>query len=248
MAFYYTEVSKTYDMYRSFRDSQIDSLIEFAGIVESDRVLDIGCGTGNASARIAEKVHVDILGVDRSIQMLEIAVSKSLEVLCVDVDNSRLPFRDRSFDIVLGTYMIHYINNPDFLFSECFRVLRNGTLIFLTSSHEQIDNENPVENEFFPSLAKIDKERFPDIPRIYELFASAGFGNVEHKEVRIEDDPLDLNFLQKVKAKYISTYHLIPQREFESGVKKLERYIRDLNEPQFREWQGTLIRGSKVIG
>ena len=118
MTFDYSDVSKTYDRYRSYNDSEIKEIIEFAQINDGMRILDIGCGTGNAAFQLAKLVKVDIVGIDKSMPMLTVARAKSLEALCADMDSNPLPFGSKSFDIVMGTYVIHQINNLDFLFSE----------------------------------------------------------------------------------------------------------------------------------
>jgi len=193
-------------------------------------------------------VKADIIGLDLSIPMLESARGKSLELLRVDVDNPKLPFHDSLFDVIIGAYIVHQVKNLDHLFLECHRVLRDGILLLLTSSHAQIERQHPVIKQFFPSFINIDKARFPDIPRIDYLLNSAGFTDIEHHEVIMENLVIDEEYLQKVKAKYVSTYCLLPQSEFEAGVKGLEKFIKSKNKPEVREWQGTFIRGRKHVG
>ncbi len=91
--------------------------------------------------------------------MLKVAKDKSLEVICTDIDNQQLPFRDSSFDTVIGAYVIHQIKNLNFMLSECHRVLRDGVLVLLTSSHKQIEDQHPIIKDFFPSYVDIDKEQ-----------------------------------------------------------------------------------------
>jgi len=125
------------------------------------------------------------------------------------------------------------------------RVLRDGKLVIFTSSHRQIETQHPVLKEFFPSAIDIDKARFPDIPEVDRMLREAGFTDIEHDEIHVEAIPLNEEYLQKVKGKFISTYHLIPQEEFELGVSRLEDYINNNRQPEHREWQGTLIRAEK---
>ena len=241
----YTDISQTYDEHRSFSKHLAEKVAEFGGIREGMKVLDVGCGTGNLATQLLDLTDLDIVGVDISLPMLKVAREKSLEVICTDVANNRLPFRDGCFDIITATYVIHQISNLELLFPECHRVLRDGALVLLTSSHEQIENEHPVFKRFFPGAIDIDKARFPDIPVICDLLATAGFQDIKHEPVLGESIPIDEEYLRKVKGKYVSTYRLLPQREFERGVNELETYIKSLSQPESVEWRGTLIYGRR---
>src|SRR4030042_3704667 len=163
MAVNYTDISKTYDNYRCYPDGLIKRIIELGRISRGKKVLDLGCGTGNIAYQIKSTIDADLIGVDVSMDMLKVARSKSLVVVCSDIDNQHLPFRDSSFDAVIGAYVIHQIENLNFLLSDCYRVLRDGVLVLLTSSHKQIEDQHPFIKDFFPSYIDIDKGRFPDI-------------------------------------------------------------------------------------
>lgn len=243
----YTDISKTYDRHRSYSRSEIKEIIDFAGIKPGTKILDLGCGTGNVASGLRELIDVDTVGLDISLPMLSVAKDKSLEVVCADASHGRLPFRDGSFDGIIGAFVIHQIDKLDNLFAECYRSLRHGVLVLLTASHRQIERHHPVIKRFFPGLIDADKARFPDIPEIDRLLNSTGFTNIKHQETHIHRTPLDEEYLKKVKGKYISTYQLLPQSEFEAGVAKLETYIRNLKQTETREWRGTLISGRKGV-
>ena len=241
----YTDISQTYDEYRSFSKHLAEKVVDFGGIQTGMKALDVGCGTGNLAEQLLKLMNLEIIGIDISLPMLEVAREKSLEVIYADVANNRLPFRESYFDIITATYVIHQISNLELLFSECHRVLKDGTLVLLTSSHQQIEKKHPVFKRFFPGAIDVDKARFPDIPVICDLLVTAGFQDIKHEPVLGESISVDEEYLRKVKGKYVSTYRLLSQREFERGVTKLEAYIRSLSQPEFVEWQGTLIYGRK---
>jgi ubiquinone/menaquinone biosynthesis C-methylase UbiE len=243
----YAGISKIYDNYRSYPDGLIKRIIELGRISQEKKVLDLGCGTGNVASQLRKTINADIIGVDASFPMLKVARDKSLEVICADIDNRQLPFRDGSFNTIIGAYVIHQIKNLTFMLSECYRVLHRGVLILLTSSHKQIENQHPIIKKFFPSYVDIDKGRFPDIHQIDKLLNSLGFKDIQHQEVTVENIPIDYEYLQKVKSKYVSTYHLMPQSEFENGIAQLEAFIVNSNQPEFRDWHGTIVCGLKTI-
>ena len=95
------------------------------------------------------------------------------------------------------------------------------------------------------ALLDVDKARFPDIPVIDDSLSSTGFTDIKHEEIRVENIPMDDEFLRKVKGKYVSTYHLLPQDEFEHGIARLKAFIRNSRQTEYREWRGTLIYGRK---
>lgn len=241
----YDRISETYDNHRSWGHSEIRQLIRFGKLEPGMKILDLGCGTGNLSAQLLESILVDTLGIDKSLQMLKKANRKSLQVLCGDADHNLLPLKDNSFDLVVGAYVIHQIKNIMALTKECYRILNNGALILITSSHRQIENLHPVLKDFFPSLVEMDKKRFPEITELDDYFRSAGFRSIRHHELTISRIPIDMSYLEKVKNKFVSTFHLLSDEEFKAGVDKLEVFIKKNTEPVYREWRGTMIYGKK---
>ena len=187
----YTDISKIYDSYRSYPESLLQKIIALGRVSRGKKVLDLGCGTGNIASQLRTAVKADTIGLDASFAMLKVARDKSLEVICADIDNRQLPFRDGSFDTVIVAYVIHQIKNLEFLLSECYRVLRDGVLVLLTSSHKQIENQHPVIKDFFPSYIDIDKGRFPDIHHIDYLLNSLGLQDIKHEEITLENIPID---------------------------------------------------------
>ncbi len=241
----YNDISKTYDDHRSYEHSEILQLIKFGEIETRMKILDLGCGTGNLSAQLLKCIPVDSIGFDKSLQMLKKASKKSLQVLCGDADHSILPFKDYSFDLVIGAFIIHHIKNRMALIRECYRILNNGAFVLITCSHDQIENLHPAIKDFFPSLIAIDKKRFPDLTELVDSFKSAGFKRIKHDELIISRIPVDMNYLEKVKNKFVSTFHLLPDDEFNAGVEKLEVFIRNNTKPVYREWRGMMIHGRK---
>ncbi|HVP07349.1 MAG TPA: class I SAM-dependent methyltransferase [Candidatus Acidoferrum sp.] len=99
-------------------------------IVNRKRVLDLGCGTGILTAKLA-KWGANVVGVDNAVRMLELARRENPKIRFVKANASDLPFGDQSFDVVASSLVMHYIKNLNRPFAEVCRVLkRNGRFVF----------------------------------------------------------------------------------------------------------------------
>ena len=103
--------------------------IDFAGIAAAERVLDVGCGTGNLSYSIAQNPAIrSVHGIDFSAAYVEHAKRQNRDAR-VDfaVGNAcTLPFPDASFDHTLSLLVLQFIPQADLAVREMRRVTRPG--------------------------------------------------------------------------------------------------------------------------
>lgn len=99
---------------------------------DDDSVLDVGCGTGETSALLRERVAT-VHGLDQSRSQLETAASKDAlaDVALVRADAHRLPYGDGSFDHVVSIGSILYWTEPSAALREAYRVTRPGGSILV---------------------------------------------------------------------------------------------------------------------
>jgi ubiquinone/menaquinone biosynthesis C-methylase UbiE len=94
----------------------------------SDRLLDVGCGTG-AAIRSAAATVERAVGVDLSPQMVARGRELAAGIANVEIregDAESLPFDDDSFTAVLCTTSLHHYPRPDRGIAEIARVLAPG--------------------------------------------------------------------------------------------------------------------------
>lgn len=114
--------------------------IEFAQVAPGERVLDVGCGTGDLTLLAKESAGstAQVCGVDASPEMIEVACRKAVRQQA-DVDFrvgvvEQLPYPDNSFDVVLSSLMMHHLPadlKPKAL-AEIRRVLKpNGRVVIV---------------------------------------------------------------------------------------------------------------------
>jgi ubiquinone/menaquinone biosynthesis C-methylase UbiE len=98
------------------------------------RILDIGCGTGNFSIKLA-KMGLDVTGIDVSEKMLKVAENKAkeegLNINFINMDAHDMIFEDNSFDAALSMAVIEFIDKPEKILNEIFRVVKKGGKILI---------------------------------------------------------------------------------------------------------------------
>jgi len=89
-----------------------------------ERVLDLGCGTGHLTAKIAE-LGAQVTGVDRSAEMVAAARTAYPNLKFEICDARRLEFREE-FDAVFSNAVLHWIHEPELVLQGVHRALRPG--------------------------------------------------------------------------------------------------------------------------
>jgi len=142
---------KIYDIQSVFYDitfgrlvrTRIERAIRHMNIGGSDRVLDLGIGTG-ASLNYYNPNRGHIVGIDLSSGMLRQARKKIAErglhnTTVFQADAMRLPFEDSSFDHVFISHVITVVSDPYKLVREAQRVAKPDARIVIVN-HFQSTN------------------------------------------------------------------------------------------------------------
>ena len=96
---------------------------------KNDRILDIGCGTGNHILSL-KRLGLDISGIDASADMIDIARSRLGSKCELKIGQAEdLPFSDNEFDIALLINALEFIDDPLTVLKEAGRVARKKVLI-----------------------------------------------------------------------------------------------------------------------
>ena len=120
------------------------------GVVRGKTALDVGCGTGLYSIRLAE-LGADVTAVDISPKMLEIARHKAHDrgqyVWFDEADMTRLPYENRTFDIVLSVTALEFTEEPLAVIMEMARVLRPGGKLVVATDQNAFNGITIVKAE-----------------------------------------------------------------------------------------------------
>ncbi|NLS45238.1 MAG: class I SAM-dependent methyltransferase [Firmicutes bacterium] len=136
----FDDIAKEYDKWYTTKAGAFADLIETQTAIgmlvinPGAKILDIGCGTGNFSIKLAE-LGYQVTGIDISKRMLEQAKrkaqAKSLDIQFHAMDVHNLEFPDNHFDGAVSMAAFEFIAKPDEAFIEMMRVLKPGGQILI---------------------------------------------------------------------------------------------------------------------
>src|SRR5215470_9324683 len=111
-------------------------LVQYAGVIPGQHVLDVACGTG-VVAVTAARAGARVSGLDLTPQLLERARENAqlahVEIDWREGDAERLPYEDAAFDVVVSQFGHMFAPRPDVALNEMLRVLKpGGTIAFST--------------------------------------------------------------------------------------------------------------------
>ncbi|EPE63534.1 methyltransferase domain protein [Exiguobacterium sp. S17] len=164
--------------------------IEQLPIQSNDRILDLGCGAGDAIATILRSfADARVTGLDRSATIVRSASNRNRTAIqeqradIVRGDLETFPFPDASFDHVFSIHTLYFWNDVAKTIAEIERVLVPGGSFVITYCDGKSDVTWDgitmlVREQFFPSaktlgMTDVSDQRGPD-SRDYRTVAVSG--------------------------------------------------------------------------
>ena len=131
---------------KSWRRKACDLAYEFGAKDSIDKIVDVACGTGDmmdfwrSRAEVAGIAVGDIVGVDPSVGMVDVAREKFPKFNYHIAKATEIPLEDESADILSITYGIRNVVEREAALKEFNRVLKKDGLVVIL---EFMKNENP---------------------------------------------------------------------------------------------------------
>lgn len=137
---------------------------------EGMKILDIGCGTGNFSFKLA-KMGCKVVGVDISDEMLSIAKEKAerdgIEIEFYNMDVYDLDFTDESFDAAFSMAAFESIREPERAINEIFRVVKEKGSILVGTINGESKWGELYRSEYFQKNSVFKYADFKN-PEVFE--------------------------------------------------------------------------------
>jgi SAM-dependent methyltransferase len=171
-------------------------LVEFAGINDLGRVLDVGSGTGSlAFAILKQKPHCSVTGIDPSKEYVAYALSRNAfgtRATFEVGDAQNLHFADATFENTLSLLVFNFIPDPLKALREVQRVTKGGGRI--AAAVWDYGNGMRMLRVFWDAVVSIDPnaeardEKHMPLCRsgeLLRLWNHAGLKNVEERSLEI---------------------------------------------------------------
>lgn len=191
--------ARNQDRWNAVNEGFDEPLLDAAGITGEDRVLDLGCGSGQTTRRAALRApRGHVLGLDLSGPMLAEARSRAeregvANVSFAQGDAQVHPFGAGAFDAAVSRYGVMFFADPVAAFGNVGRALRpggrlafvcpadaalNGWVTAMASLREVL----PVGDFGQPGLPGMFSLAAPD--RIGDVLTAAGFAGIDVNQVQ----------------------------------------------------------------
>ena len=189
----YDEVAETYERVHAPRLAAVAR--DLAAMTEPPTggiVLDVGSGTGVAAEAAAALVGEggSVVGIDPSVGMLVVGHRARPSLLVAAASAIDLPFRDQTFDAVLGNFVLSHFRKVETALFDVKRVVKPGGRLGLTSWSDVGDDLQKTWGELVQTVvpqemlepvwaeAAPGHERFARRENVEQVLIDAGFRHV----------------------------------------------------------------------
>ena len=181
---------------------------------ESDKILDIGCGTGFI-INLAKNIFSEIHGVDITIAMLEKIDIENYNITLHNSVAEQLPFEDASFDLVTSYAFIHHVEKYEDVLKDAYRVLNSTGIMYIDlepnkqfwtvmDSLDKTKNYSTILNKEVDSVLHTDEKVSKEYDITPEVFNKAEYT----KSILGGIDPEELTEIaRKIGFSKVEVYH-----------------------------------------
>jgi ubiquinone/menaquinone biosynthesis C-methylase UbiE len=205
------------------RRSWLRAFREHSGDRRITTVLDVGSGTGRFTPALADEFGADVIGVEPSARMREVAHVESSHPLVTYVPGhaAALPLDDASADLALMFLVWHHVPDRPAAARELARVIAPGArLLMATTLADRL--KDLLLYRYFPRTREIDAEVFPTLDETVKVFADAGFEHTGLAEVHHRSADSLTEYAGRQRMRALSVYEHLSDEEYRDGLAALE--------------------------
>ena len=178
----FTRQASDYAIAPAIRDTEhLRKLVELVAPPTDARVLEVATGPGHVAMAFAP-VCREVVGIDLTDAPLKIAEKIRAERGITNVSfrkgdvESRLPFGDSEFDVVLCRFAVHHFAQPEQVIAEMARVCRDDGLVAI---EDLIASEQPDRAAYYNEFERLRDTSHTRALSMSELITMMGGAGLE---------------------------------------------------------------------
>ena len=233
-----------YNQYKSERAAAFHDLLNLVRPVEAMQVIDLGCGTGELTKTITEKLTgATVKGIDSSAEMLAEAPAGDHLTFEVKTVEEQLK-SDEKFDLVFSNAAIQWVYDHETIFPQMIASLNKGGQLAIQMPAQHHNMTNILLGELADEPAF--KEQLKDFKRISPVLDIERYANI-----LFENGAVSMTVFEKIYPlvlpdtgalfNWVSGTALIPYME------RLDAYSQQLFMGSYREKLNAHFTGSPVF-
>lgn len=107
-----------------------ESVIKYVNF--NKKVLDIGCSSGTLGQYLKQHKQAAVFGIDISSQAIKQARKKLDQAFTLNIETDRLPFPQKSFDVIICADILEHLFNPLAVLKKLKPFLKNNGIFILS--------------------------------------------------------------------------------------------------------------------
>lgn len=218
---HYQNLANQYDEFWEYSPNFIDFLthqmIKSLNLVPTDKLVDLGCGTGLYTKSIVAKVSLKypVICVDSSPKMLE-QIPKTNQYRIVVQDAIEFASGEGIYDKILMKEMIHHIPDKETLLQRLFKCLKTGGILLL------ILLPPTLEYPLFADALRIYESVQPNYNDLINILLKIGF----QITVKFVNYPVSIpkeRYLKMVQNRYMSLLSRFDDEQLSQGLREIQQ-------------------------
>lgn len=204
-----------------------DRLIDLLNIkdMKKPKILEVGCSTGYITRYVAQKFECEIVGVDLSTLLLEIAAEDSrrlnlnnISFKYANVEN--LPFSDNTFNVVYGEAITALVPDPMKVLKEYKRVLKQGGKVATLDlfKKESLSAEFAEETNEMMSKVIGAQIKIRSLGEWKQIFDESGFVSIKLFDYYEDLFKREYSFSERLKLTYKLLFHITVNKEIRRKI------------------------------
>jgi malonyl-CoA O-methyltransferase len=174
-----------YDDFAELQREVADHLLTCVALKSPATALDLGCGTGYCTSKLAARFpSAQLFALDLALPMLHATSMRAphdTQLLCADMQ--ALPLRDAGVDLAVSSLTLQWCADPQRAFAELFRIVRPGAQSLISTFGPGTLQE--LDAAWRATDAHVHVNRFIDLAALQRAAQSAGFVVRAERELKL---------------------------------------------------------------